>query len=57
MKSTMARTLIETYSNPGDIVCDPFVGSGVVALESLIANRGIIASDISPYSMILSRAK
>lgn len=57
MKSTMARTLIETYSNPGDMVCDPFVGSGVVALESLIANRGIIASDISPYSMTLTRAK
>lgn len=57
MKSTMARTLIETYSNLGDMVCDPFVGSGVVALECLIANRGIMASDINPYAITLTRAK
>jgi len=57
MKSTMARTLIETYSSPGDMVCDPFVGSGVVALESIITGRGIIANDINPYAVILTKAK
>jgi len=53
----MARTLIETYSSPGDMVCDPFVGSGVVALECLIAGRGIIARDINPYAITLTKAK
>jgi DNA modification methylase len=57
MKSTIARTLIETYSSPGDMVCDPFVGSGVVALECLIAGRGIIATDINPYAITLTKAK
>ena len=57
MKSTMARVLIETYSFPGDMVCDPFVGSGVVALECLIAGRGIIAGDINPYAITLTKAK
>ncbi len=57
MKSSMARALIERYSSKGDLVCDPFVGSGVVALESLIGERGILASDISPYSYVLTRAK
>ena len=57
MKSAMAKTLIDTYSSKGDLVCDPFVGSGVVALESLIGNRGILASDISPYAYVLTKAK
>ena len=57
MKSTMAHTLIQTYSFPGDMVCDPFVGSGVVALECLIAGRGIIARDINPYAITLTKAK
>jgi len=57
MKSTMARTLVQTYSFPGDMVCDPFVGSGVVALECLIAGRGIIARDINPYATTLTKAK
>jgi len=57
MKSTMASSLIRQYSKPGDLVLDPFVGSGVVALECLIAGRRIIASDINPYAVLLTRAK
>lgn len=57
MKSTMARTLIETFSDPGNMVCDPFVGAGGIALECLIAGRGITASDINPYAITLTRAK
>ena len=57
MKSTMAHALINAYSLPGDVVCDPFVGSGIVALECLIAERGIIASDINPYAVTLTKAK
>jgi hypothetical protein len=53
----MAKALIERYSSKGDLVCDPFVGSGVVALESLIGERGILASDISPYAYVLTKAK
>lgn len=57
MKSTMASRLIREYSRPGDLVLDPFVGSGIVALECLIAGRQIIASDINPYAVLLTRAK
>jgi len=57
MKSSMAKALIQRYSSKGDLVCDPFVGSGVVALESLICERGILASDISPYAYVLTKAK
>lgn len=57
MKSTMAGRLIREYSRPGDLVLDPFQGSGTVALECLIAGRQIIACDINPYAVLLTRAK
>lgn len=30
---------IKHFSQPGDIVCDPFGGSGVTAIEALVLNR------------------
>ena len=57
MKSTMAKVLIAACSRPGHTILDPFVGSGVVALESLIAGRETISSDINPYAVVLTRAK
>lgn len=57
MKSTMAKVLIEACSQPGDTVLDPFVGSGVVAFESLITGRGTVSGDVNPYAVVLTRAK
>lgn len=57
MKSSMARALIEFCSKPADTILDPFVGSGAVALESLIAGRRIVSSDVNPYAVVLTRAK
>lgn len=57
MKSGMARALLSLYSRPGEIVLDPFSGSGVVALEALLASRCAWASDLSPYAYVLTRAK
>lgn len=57
MKSTMAKQLIREYSKKGSLILDPFVGSGVVALESLIEGRSIIAGDINPYAIILTKGK
>ncbi|MBN2393073.1 MAG: DNA adenine methylase [Anaerolineae bacterium] len=57
MKSGMAKVLIQLYSNPGDIVLDPFCGSGVVPLETLLAERQAWANDLSPYAYTVTRAK
>lgn len=57
MKSTMAKELIETYSEAGDIILDPFSGSGTVPLEAAISQRGAIGIDRNPYSVLLSEAK
>src|SRR6476660_3881071 len=57
MKSAMARVLINLYSKPGDIVLDPFSGSGVVPLEAVLAGRSAWANDLSPYAYVLTRGK
>ncbi|HOU15771.1 MAG TPA: DNA methyltransferase [Anaerolineae bacterium] len=57
MKSGMAKVLVELYSDPGDIVFDPFCGSGVVPLEALLAEREAWANDLSPYAYAITRAK
>jgi tRNA/tmRNA/rRNA uracil-C5-methylase (TrmA/RlmC/RlmD family) len=57
MKSSMAREIIETYSSKGDIILDPFAGSGAVGLESSIAGRSVVCTDINPYAITLTRAK
>ena len=33
------ETLIKHYTNPGDVVLDPFMGGGVTVVESLRARR------------------
>ena len=57
MKSGMARVLINLYSRRGDIVLDPFSGSGVVPLEAALAGRCAWANDLSPYAYVLTRGK
>jgi SAM-dependent methyltransferase len=57
MKSGMAHALIGLYSRPGDIVLDPFSGSGVVSLEAALMQREAWANDLSPYAYVLTRGK
>jgi len=57
LKSSIAGSLIEQFTAPGDLVYDPFSGSGTVALEAWMAGRQIIANDLSPYAALLTRAK
>jgi hypothetical protein len=57
LKSGIAGYLVEAYSRRGDLVVDPFAGSGTVALEAALRGRGVFASDVSPYAKVLSLAK
>lgn len=50
----MPRNLILRYSNPGDWVLDPFVGSGTTLVEAKLLNRNAIGIDINPQSVSLS---
>jgi len=57
LKSSIASSLIEQFSQVSEVVYDPFSGSGTVALEAWAAGRQIIANDLSPYAAVLTRAK
>ncbi len=57
MKSSMSRTLIEKFSNPADVIYDPFCGAGTVALEAWTSGRNVLTTDLNPYAVLLTRAK
>jgi hypothetical protein len=57
LKSSIASSLIAQFTQPGDVLYDPFSGSGTVALEAWVAGRNVVANDLSPYAAILTRAK
>jgi 16S rRNA G966 N2-methylase RsmD len=47
--------LIEKLSNPNDVVCDPFVGSGVVVVEALVRSRRAIGIDLNPIAIEITK--
>lgn len=46
---------IEQLTSEGDIILDPFVGSGIAARESLIRNRRFIGFDVNPLAVELTK--
>jgi hypothetical protein len=46
--------LIEKHSNPGDIVLDPYMGSGVSVIEANKAGRVGIGYDLNPISALIT---
>ena len=57
LKSGIASELIEKYSKPGDLIVDPFAGSGTIPLEAAILGRRTYAADASPYAFTLTKGK
>lgn len=47
---------IRNFSQPGDLVLDPYGGSGVTAIEALMNNRKAISIDINPFVIFLVNA-
>lgn len=46
---------IEHYSHDGDIILDPFCGSGVAPIEALKLGRKAMGIDINPMAIFISR--
>lgn len=51
----LSRVLIEQSSLPGELVIDPFMGSGFVARSALSMGRAFAGCDISPQAVQLVR--
>jgi len=55
--AAVSEILINQSSKPGDIVADPFIGSGSVGVAALRLNRRFIGTDVNPYAVSLSAEK
>lgn len=53
----IANRLIQMKSKPGELVLDPFCGSGGVLVESLLAGRNAIGVDINPLAHLIALVK
>lgn len=53
----VAHYFIQRYSNPGDVVLDPFSGRGTTAFQARVDGRRAICNDLNPLAYVLSRAK
>lgn len=49
----VVQEYIKNFSKPGDLVLDPYGGSGVTAIEALMCNRKGINIDINPMAVFL----
>lgn len=52
-----ARTAINIFSEPGDVVLDPFMGGGTTLVEAMAAGRHSIGSDISTLANFVAGVK
>ncbi len=47
--------LIEYYTDPGDVVLDPFCGSGQTGVAAVLTGRHAVLSDLSPAAVHIAR--
>lgn len=57
MKPSLAHHLIDCFSKPGDVVVDPFSGSGTIPFEACRMGRPGFGMDISRLGHILTLGK
>ncbi len=51
------RAAIEAFTEPGDLVLDPFVGGGTTLVEAMVSGRHAIGADISSLATFVSEVK
>jgi hypothetical protein len=49
--------LIELLTQPGDVVLDPYCGSGTTLVEAVRLDRGAVGVDVNPVAVLVSRTK
>ncbi len=53
----LVRKFINELSSEGDLILDPFCGSGVSAVEALINNRNYVGYDINPLAVLIAKVR
>ena len=57
MHPSIARGALGAWSHPGELVVDPFCGSGTVLVEAMGLGRRAIGVDASPLGVAIARAR
>ena len=57
MHPEIARRVISKYAHTGDVIFDPFMGSGGVLLESILHGNNTVGLDINPLAVLISKVK
>lgn len=52
-----ARRLVDAFAPERGVVLDPFCGSGTVVVESMLANRRSLGTDLNPLAVLLAKVK
>jgi DNA methylase len=53
----LVRAAIDVFTDPGDLVLDPFVGGGTTLVEAMVSGRRAIGTDISSLATFVSEVK
>ncbi len=53
----LMQYMLRAYTGPGELVCDPYCGSGTVAEACIMEGRYCIAGDLSPDYVALARQR
>ncbi|MGC2185112.1 MAG: DNA methyltransferase [Terriglobales bacterium] len=54
---SFARQIILSFSKPGDLVFDPFMGGGTTLVEACALGRRALGSDINSLAVFLAQTK
>jgi site-specific DNA-methyltransferase (cytosine-N4-specific) len=54
MPLPLAQWLVETWTQPGDLVLDPFCGSGTTMLAAISRGRHAIGTDMNPIARLIA---
>lgn len=57
MHPVLARELIDAFAEPGEVVLDPFCGSGTVLVEALVAGCKPQGVDLNPMALRISEVQ
>jgi hypothetical protein len=56
-KPQLPGFFIDRFTEPGDVVYDPFMGRGTTPLQAVLMGRRAIGADINPLSIMLARPR